>query len=95
MLPKEFNPFVTGKNVFTRATYSGFNSTTLNDYLKSKNTQKVVLCGVDTDACVLATAFDAFDYGYFVDVNFGLTYSGGDLEKEAQAIIKRSLIARE
>lgn len=94
-LPNDFKPYVTANNVFTRATYSGFNTTKLNNYLNNHGIDSVLLCGVDTDACVLATAFSAFDSGYLVDVNFELTYSGGDLEKEAQAIMKRSLIAKD
>jgi len=93
-LPDAFSAYVTDTNVFTRAAYSGFTTTKLDDYLKQNDIDKVVLCGVDTDACVLATTFSAFDYGYLIDVNTDLTYSGGGLEKEAQAIMYRSLIAR-
>lgn len=94
VLPTEFEFAVTADNVFRRDKYSGFSGTGLHEFLQKSYIEKVVLCGVDTEACVLATAFSAFDNGYMIDVNFDLTYSGGDLEGEAQAIMKRSLIAR-
>ena len=93
-LPDAFKPHASDINVFERATFSAFESTELDTYLKNNRIEKVVLCGVDTDACVLATAFSAFDRGYLVDVNFDLTYSGADLESEAQIIIKRNIIAK-
>jgi nicotinamidase-related amidase len=92
--PADFQPYITDTNVFTRAAYSAFTETSLNKYLQDQAIEKVVLCGVDTDACVLATAFSAFDNGYLIDVNFDLTYSGGDLEPEARAIMERSLMAK-
>lgn len=93
-LPADFSPYIHTDNVFERHTYSGFNGTQLHEYLQKNTIEQLVLCGVDTDACVLATAFSAFDLGYRVDVNFELTFSGGDLEEEAQAILRRSIIAR-
>jgi nicotinamidase-related amidase len=93
-LPDKFKPYISSDNVFTRNTYSGFTGTSLHEFLQNNDVQKVVLCGIDTDACVLATAFSAFDNGYLVDVDFELTFSGGGLEKEAQAIIRRSLQTR-
>ena len=46
--------------------YSAFHMTTLEATLRTANIQTVVLCGVVTYACVLATAFDAFDLGFDV-----------------------------
>lgn len=94
-LPPEIRPYATKNNVFIKSTYSGFHGTKLHTFLQNNKIEKVVICGVDTDACVLATAFSAFDHGYLIDVNTELTHSGKDLEFEAQAIINRSLIARE
>jgi nicotinamidase-related amidase len=94
-LPPQFKPFVTHNNVFSRADYSAFADLRLDEFLRDAGIEKVIICGVDTDACVLATAFSAFDNGYLVDVNFNLTYSDGGLEDQARAIIERSLIARQ
>ena len=46
--------------------YSAFHDTTLEAALRAANIQTLVLCGVVTYACVLATAFDAFDHGFDV-----------------------------
>lgn len=46
--------------------YSAFHKTTLADMLRSTNVQTLVLSGVVTYACVLATAFQAFDLGFDV-----------------------------
>lgn len=89
-LPPEFDEFIKD-NVFVRAAYSGFESTNLHEYLTRQAIEKVVICGMDTDACVLATAFSAFDKGYMVDVNFDLTISQAGLENESAKIIKRNI----
>jgi nicotinamidase-related amidase len=52
--------------VFDKHGYSAFHMTTLEAALRTANIQTVVLCGVVTHACVLATAFDAFDLGFDV-----------------------------
>lgn len=94
-LPEEFGSLVSHDDVFERATYSAFKETKLHDYLRRRNIERVVLCGIDTDACVLATAFEAFDLGYHVKVDFKLTYSSGGLEDAAQQIIERSILSRD
>jgi nicotinamidase-related amidase len=94
ILPREFDPYINAQNVVSRSTYSAFSGTNLDQYLRERNIDTVVLCGVDTDACVLATAFSAFDLGYKIRVDFAITYSNGELEDEARAILERSLTAR-
>lgn len=81
--------------VFERAYYSAFKNPELHRYLQSMGVERLVLCGVDSEACVLATAFEAFDLGYHLTVDFNLTYSTGDLDKSAQKIINRSLLSRD
>ncbi len=90
-LPKELQLYQNNENMFIRATYSGFETTHLDEYLKENEITKIIICGVDSEACVLATAFSAFDRGYAVEVNFDLTYSSGDLKNEARAIAERTL----
>lgn len=94
-LPAELQDSATADNVFERDTYSAFKTTGLHDYLQSKQVERLVMCGVDTDACVLATAFEAFDLGYHVKVDFNLTYSSGDLEDSAKKIVERSILSRD
>lgn len=94
-LPQEFAELVTADNVFTRAAYSAFKTTALDAYLQQRNIDRLVLCGVDSDACVLATAFEAFDLGYHVKIDFGLTYSSNDLHKAAQLIAEKNITSRD
>jgi nicotinamidase-related amidase len=94
-LPDELQKYADEDNTFQRATYSSFSETALQDFLKSREVDEVVLCGIDTDACVLATAFSAFDLGYRTNVNFDLTFSTNDLEEAAQAIIKKSILPQD
>ena len=94
-LPNELQALASPEKIFVRATFSGFNETDLEDYLKVNHVSELTICGVDTDACVLATCFSAFDRGYKISVNFDLTWSGGQLETEAAKIIKRSILNRE
>lgn len=49
----------------------------------------VELCGVDTDACVLAAMFTLFDAGFVVSVDAALTASSGRLKRSARSIMIR------
>jgi len=48
--------------------YSAFWGTTLEEKLKALRPQKLIICGVCTDICVLYTASDALNRGYKVEV---------------------------
>ena len=52
--------------VIDKAGYSAFDATELERQLTDRGIRTVVLCGVVTYACVLATAFSAFDRGFDV-----------------------------
>ncbi len=90
-MPPELQTLASDDNVFEKSTYSGFAGTKLDEYLKNRQVNELTLCGIDTDQCVLATAFSAFDLGYKVNVNFDLTFSTNNLEEHAQAIIRKKL----
>jgi nicotinamidase-related amidase len=94
-LPKEFTDIADKHNTFTRASYSAFKTTDLHDYLQKQHVERLIICGIDSDACVLATAFEAFDLGYHVKINFELTYSSNDLHKAAQLIAERNILSRD
>lgn len=53
---------------FDKATYSAFGSADLSRRLADRETDTLILTGVETDICVLATVFDAVDLGYRVVV---------------------------
>ena len=94
-LPEEFVGIATPKNTFTRATYSAFKTTGLHDYLQERHVERLIICGVDTDACVLASAFEAFDLGYHVKIDFSLTFSSNDLHEAARLIAEKNLQSRD
>lgn len=57
-----------GDEVVEKTTYSAFYNTRLEEVLKEKGIQELVLTGVLTDICVLHTAADAAMRGYGVRV---------------------------
>ncbi|KNC86846.1 hypothetical protein SARC_01039, partial [Sphaeroforma arctica JP610] len=77
--------------------YSGFfdnqehNDTGLDLYLKSANTQSVVVCGLATDFCVCYTALDARKLGYKVylvlEACRGIDSPPGYVDKEVQKMV--------
>jgi len=61
--------------VVEKTTYSAFYNTRLEDVLREKGAEELVLMGVLTDICVLHTAADAAMRGYRVRVLKGCTAS--------------------
>jgi len=64
----ELSEFVTGANVIPKNRYSGFFNTPLEARLAAINPEKIIICGVCTDICVLHTASDARNRDYAVEV---------------------------
>ncbi|HOJ63047.1 MAG TPA: isochorismatase family cysteine hydrolase [Spirochaetota bacterium] len=52
--------------IFCKTTFSAFNSTNINEYLKKNNISYIFFTGIATSQCVETTARDASDYGYSV-----------------------------
>jgi len=79
--------------VFEKSGFSAFRAEGLMDYLKRKNITDVHLCGTDTDACVLASAYDAFELGFKVKVLEELCASrnGSDYHEMGLNIMRRNL----
>ena len=94
-LAEAFSSLATDSNTFTRAYYSAFKNTELHAYLQKRGVERLIICGVDSDACVLATAFEAFDLGYHVKVDYALTYSSNDLHKASQLIAEKNIFSRD
>lgn len=61
------------KMILEKDVYTAY-SKKLVDYIKSNNIDVIYLCGIDTECCVLKTAFDLFENGY--DVKVLKDYSG-------------------
>ena len=64
----ELSEFATGDNVIPKNRYSGFFNTPLEAKLAAMNPEKIIICGVCTDICVLHTASDARNRDYPVEV---------------------------
>ena len=92
----ELSKFVNKNNVFVKSGYSEFKSKGFRDFLKKNDIKKLVFCGIDTDACILATAFDAFDQGYEVEILEDLcgSHSGKDFHECAMRIMRKSILKK-
>ena len=64
----ELAGFLTGSNVVPKNRYSGFYNTDLAERLERLKPDKLVICGVCTDICVLHTTADARNRDYPVEV---------------------------
>ena len=64
----ELGKFVTETNLVPKNRYSGFHGTDLESRLRALSPQKLIVCGVCTDICVLHTAADARNRDYPVEV---------------------------
>ena len=80
-------------HIFERPCYSVFKSNDLTRFIREKGIKKIYLCGLDIDACLLASAFDAFDMGldYEIIKELSGSSSGKKMDESARRIIKRNL----
>ena len=65
---EELAAFVTDSNVVPKNRYSGFFNTDLAQRLEQSRPEKLIICGVCTDICVLHTTSDARNRDYPVEV---------------------------
>ena len=91
MLPSELKEFTNDDNVFIKHAYSAFKCEDFEDSLQKHEIEKLEICGIDLEGCVLATAYEAFDKGYEVEVLFDLSHSRANLDEAAKAIILRDI----
>ena len=64
----ELAEFVTEANIIPKNRYSGFFNTDLEKRLAEQRPEKVIICGVCTDICVMHTTSDARNRDYDVEV---------------------------
>ncbi|MDE5539067.1 MAG: cysteine hydrolase [Bacilli bacterium] len=78
--------------IFNKSIYSAVNQK-LIDYISDNEITNIYLCGVDTDCCVLKTAFDMFELGYNVYVlkDYCASMCGEELHNNALEILKRNI----
>lgn len=81
--------------VFTKRIYTAVNDE-FKTYIKENEIEKVYLCGIDTDACVLKTAIDLFENNIDVKVieNCCMSHSGKRYHNYAIKMLKK-LIGKE
>ncbi len=86
--------FATPETTFEKASYSIFKCKQFEEYLTKHNIKEFDLCGTDYDACVLATAFEAFDLVYqftILDTLCSVSFIRNDLIEAAEKIVDRNL----
>lgn len=78
--------------VIDKTIYSAFNDE-LKKYIIENNIDKIYLCGIDTECCVLKTAFDLFENGYDVYVlkDYCACTVGIERHNNAIEILKRNI----
>lgn len=68
----------------------------LDDYLKSKNIQRIFICGLALDYCCYATAMDGVDLGYnvvfIVDLTRGVDLPPGNVDNTLKNMEKKGII---
>lgn len=89
----ELKPILKLGKVFKKSVLSCLKVPKIRELLTKHRITDLYLCGIDTDCCVLATAYDGFDSGYMVKVlkNLCLSTGGNSLHKSALAMVKRNV----
>ena len=91
----ELAEWVGESNVIPKNRYSGFFNTDLEERLAALNPDKVIICGVCTDICVMHTTSDARNRDYVVEIPEDCVASfDGDAHRWALGHITRILGAR-
>ena len=92
-LVDELKPIITLGHVFPKNVLSCLKVPAIKKLLEEKGVKKLYLCGIDTDCCVLATAYDGFDDGYEIVVleNLSMTHTGKGLHNYALKLINRNI----
>lgn len=80
------------QKIIDKTTYTACNQETL-DLLNKNKIQKVFICGIDTDACVLKTAIDFFDNNIIPYVlEYYSASTGGDKFHQAAILLLSRII---
>ena len=78
--------------VIDKKVYSSLNSE-LKNYIIENNITKIYLCGINTDCCVLKTAFDLFEneYDFYILKDYCASTNGIEKHNNALEILKRNI----
>ncbi|MDZ8027866.1 MAG: isochorismatase family cysteine hydrolase [Nostoc sp. SerVER01] len=86
----DIKPFA--KVIFEKTVYTACNKETLR-FLKERNIQRVFICGIDTEACVLKTAIDFFENNINTYVlSYYSASNGGDNYHQAAILVLSQII---
>lgn len=77
--------------IFNKNIYSALNEE-LKNYIKENNIDKIYLCGIDTECCILKTSFDLFENGYdfYILKDYCACMFGKSRHKNALEIMERN-----
>lgn len=78
--------------ILDKSIYSAVNKNLL-DYIEKNNIKNIYLCGIDTEACILKTAFDLFEkeYNVYVLKDYCASTLGIERHNNAIEILKRNI----
>lgn len=84
---KDYNIKIFKKNTYTALTQE------VKDYILSRKTENIYLIGVDTDACVLKTAYDLFDgdIKFKIIADLCATTKGERVNKEVIELMRENI----
>jgi nicotinamidase-related amidase len=76
--------------VFVKHGYTAF-TTEFENYLREQQVERLVLCGIATDGCVLKSAVDAFERGIepVVVTDACASHTGGDIHEAGLLLLGR------
>lgn len=90
---KELQPILPYGVTIPKDVLSVLKAPQIKKLLNEKKINELYLCGIDTDCCVLATAYDAFDQGYRVHLlkTLCMTATGKNLHDAAVSMFKKNV----
>lgn len=70
-----------------------FKAKGFEDFIGKHKEDEVYICGIDTDACVLSSEFDAFERGYNAKVikDLSASHSGESYHQKAIDLLEKNL----
>lgn len=82
-LHDQLQPFASPERTFDKTGHDAFSAMIFADWIEAKKPAALVLFGIETDVCVLATAMTAVDLGYRVVIASDATASSDQRSHEA------------
>lgn len=81
------NGYILRKDTYTCLNYE------LVKYIDDKKIDEIYICGIDTECCILKTAFDFFekDYNFYILKNYCASTHGENRHNNAIEILKRNI----